>query len=193
MDSPQFTIRPTATITSGRGIEAGVKCSRNLSYICKPANGRNYISRGRILFSLQPAQKIRRTDDWNASKSSQRQQMFFVAGHDEIRFRRQCTFQNHFVIRVRSSAGRAFGWENQCRGLGQRIRPGNKFAPGIFQTKFFNRFVIFGKQRRADYGFATAFGPRRQAVKRPAAPETRAGHDVRVEDNTHYLRRLRTI
>ena len=44
------------------------------------------------LGALEPAQKLRRVDDGNVLKFPQREQMLFVAAHDEVGFRRQRAF-----------------------------------------------------------------------------------------------------
>jgi hypothetical protein len=136
-----------------------------------------------------PTQKIRWGDDPDAAEFPERQQMFLVAAHDIIRFRRQGAFQNHFVAGIRRRPRGAFRGENQFSRFGQGVNPFDRLAPGIFQPKFLDGFVILGQQRGADHGFAAALRPCRQTVKRRAAPEAGTRHHVGIEDHSHCLRR----
>ena len=79
-------------------------------------------------------------------KFPQRQQMFFIAAHDEIDFTRQRTFQNHFIVGIRRCARSALGRENQFSGFSQRRHPLDRFDSRIIQPQFFKSFMILGKR-----------------------------------------------
>ena len=72
--------------------------------------------------------------------------MLFVSAHDEIGFRCQRTFQNHFVVGINRCARSAFDGENQFGRFGQGFHPANAFAAGIIQAKFFKGFMVFGER-----------------------------------------------
>lgn len=59
-----------------------------------------------------PAQKIRWGDYPDAAEFPERQQMFLVAAHDVIRFRRQGAFQNHFITGISCRSRGAFRGKN---------------------------------------------------------------------------------
>jgi len=118
--------------------------------------------------------------------------MFFVAAHDEIGFRRQRAFLNHFVVGIRRCTRRAFNRKNQFGGFGQGFHPLYTFATGIIQTQFLNGFVIFGQQAGTDHGHAPALRPRRQTIKRRTPPKAGTGNDLGVENDFHALTRRRT-
>ena len=72
--------------------------------------------------------------------------MLFITGHDAVRFRRQRTFQYHFVIRIAGGAGGAVSGKNQFSGFSQGSHPLDRLDPGIIQAKFLNGLVVFRQQ-----------------------------------------------
>ena len=137
--------------------------------------------------SFYSPQKIRRTDNRDALKLLQCEQMLFIAAYDVIRFRRQSTFQNHFITGIGRRPRDTFRGKNQFSRFGQGIYPFNRLAPGIVQPKLLDGFVILGQQRWADHGFAAALRPGRQTVKRRAAPKAGTRHHIGVEDHSHTV------
>ena len=119
--------------------------------------------------------------------------MPLVAGDDGLGARGQGALQDLLVTGIGSCSASPLVWEDQSRGFGQRFGPRHALKPRVFQSKPRQGFMVFRKQFRAGRSFAPSGCPCGETVKRCAAPEARASHDVSVEDYPQGLLALRTL
>ena len=116
-------------------------------------------------------QEIRRVENGDVSETLQREQLFLVAGHDEIRGCGQGAFQNHFIERIGNHTNRPLDRKNQTGCVAQSRGPVNHRSLRVIQSKFFQSLQILHQQLRA-YGRPAAITcPGRQTSGGSAAPE----------------------